>query len=131
MSGEDLPAPVRRFIVDHLSSVEQVEVLAVLVSSPDTPWTADAVYRKVLTTPASIGTVLTKFLEAEFVVRQQSDPPEFRLALTGDRRETAIEVCRCYREMPVRVINAIYRVDRSPADDFAEAFRIKPRPPRS
>ena len=44
------PEAVRSFILEHINSVEQLEVLLLLKNQPDREWTAEAVSQAVYST---------------------------------------------------------------------------------
>lgn len=128
MSGEKLPPAVRNFISHNLSSIEQLEILRLLFTRPGEEWTAEAVYKVVLTTLPSIEQGLAKFTAAGFIEKTGSTPAVYRLRAAGETRTVIADLCKFYAEMPARVIEAIYQKDRSSVQGFADAFKLK-RPP--
>ncbi|MES2980885.1 MAG: hypothetical protein V4727_01115 [Verrucomicrobiota bacterium] len=125
MSLEDLPAPVRAFISEHLSSVEQLEILLLLVSDSSVEWTAQSVYKTVMSTMASVEQRLENFTAAGFLNKSSDPTPKYRVILRGEQERTVSDVCRLYRERPVKIIEAIYQKNRSAAQEFANAFKFK------
>ena len=127
MPGEVLPSSIRQFIWLHVSSIEQMEILQLLATRPGTDWTAQAVYKVVLTTPGSVEQALEKFTNAGFIEKTSGVPPSWRFAVTGGMADVIADLCKHYAEMPVRVIAAIYQ-DRSTVQEFADAFKFKREP---
>jgi hypothetical protein len=128
MSDDKLPEPVRAFIASNLSSIEQLEILCLMFTSPGAEWTAEAVYRKVLTTMPSVEQTLGKFVAAGLLERSHASVATFR-PLTGlPVQDRIIELCRLYREMPARIIETIYQKDARTTRDFSDAFKLKRKP---
>lgn len=127
MPEESLPAAVRLFISRHLASVEQLEILLWLVNRPDTPWTADAIYQVILSNRTSVENGLEKFVASGLLVKGPGEPPSYCFK-TGAGTQAVVELSRYYKEMPVRVIEAIYQKGRDNVQGFADAFKFKREP---
>jgi hypothetical protein len=125
MSDEKLPASVLEFISQHLASVEEVEILRFLATTSTLEWTAHDAYAVVLSTVTSIGRVLEKFAAAGLIERVRTEPPTYRSRLSGEMNAVVTDVCKYYRIMPVRVIEAIYKKETSSIEEFAKAFKFK------
>src|SRR5688572_25373336 len=106
MPDEELPPSVRQFIWQHVSSVEQLEILQLLAGRPAVEWTAQTVFKAVLTTVESIERALEKFAGGGLIERTAAEPPAYRLA--GAKAEEIAQLCRFYAERPVRVVRTIY-----------------------
>ena len=127
MADEPLPSSVRQFIFQYLSSVEQLEILLLLVKEERKPWTAEAIYRIVLSSRASVEHGLERFTAAGLVERMAGDPPLYCFRGTGAAKAIH-ELRHCYQAMPVRVIEAIYQKNRDAVQGFADAFKFKREP---
>lgn len=124
MSGEPLPPEVQKFIVRHIASVEELEILLLLFNERETPCTAESAYQVIKSSRQSVQLGLDKFLAEGFVESVTGDPPGYTFRDAGS--ESLIrELDRSYREKPVRVIEAIYQRTRDSARDFADAFKFK------
>ena len=121
-SQSDLPPAVNAFIRQHVRSIESLEILRHFAMRPEEDWTAQGVFKSVLTTTASVQQALDQFTGAGFLRRSNDDPPTYRFAAPGQTATVIRELSRIYGEYPVRVINAIYR-DHG-AEEFADAFKF-------
>jgi hypothetical protein len=124
MPDESLPPPVVHFIARHIATVEELEILLLLAREEGKAWTAEGIYQVVKSSRQSVAQVLARFLAAGFVTASadgHSIVPLAGLPLLH-------ELSRCYREMPVRVIQAIYQRPRDAAQEFADAFKLKRKP---
>ncbi|WP_367870851.1 hypothetical protein [Luteolibacter sp. Populi] len=128
MAGEALPPDVRQLIFQHLSSVEELEILLLLTGEAGKAWTVETTYQRILSSRKSVEKGLEKFAAAGLV--SKIPPPESPTYIF-DRAAadtTFQELARCYRELPVRVIEAIYQKSRDSAQGFADAFKFKREP---
>lgn len=127
MAGEPLPSSVKQFISQHLASVEQLEILLLLVNQTREHWTAEEIYMVVLSSRPSVVQGLEKFTSAGLLVKSADSPPTYRFQSTSDA-PTINSLRHCYQEMPVRVIEAIYQKNRDAVQGFADAFKFKREP---
>jgi predicted transcriptional regulator len=127
MAGEPLPSSVRQFILQHLSSVEQLEILLLLMNQTRAHWTAEEIYMVVLSSRTSVVQGLEKFTTAGLVEKSGETPSTYRFLSSSDA-PAINELRHCYQEMPVRVIEAIYQRNRDAVQGFADAFKFKREP---
>lgn len=123
--AESLPLPVVELLARHIASVEELEILLLLFQEPGKAWTAESIYQIVKSSRDSVGQVLQKFVSAGLVA--DSQPEGYRFSTQTDAALVG-ELSRCYRAMPVRVIQAIYQRPRDAAQEFADAFKLKRKP---
>ncbi len=127
MSGESLPPEVRQFIARHIASVEELEILLLLLAGEARPCTAESAYQVIKSSRQSVEHGLRKFIAAGFAAVTAETPPGFTFR-SNDSEPVIRELGRCYRQMPVRVVEAIYQKPRDSAQDFADAFKLKRDP---
>lgn len=109
----------------HIATIEELEILLLLAKDEARAWSAESIYQIVKSSRKSVEQGLRKFAAAGLVSAGQdaySIAPQADLPLLR-------EVSRFYRDMPVRVIAAIYERPKDPAQDFADAFKLKKRNP--
>jgi hypothetical protein len=125
-----IPTDVRRFILQHIGSVEMLNVLMLLFREPDRTWTATEIGNELRTNEWSADLQL-QALAARQLVRGSTDtPPRYQAD-----RQYATEVAsvgRTYEERRVAIITLIYSrpdevVDEAvdPVQAFADAFKIR------
>ena len=126
MSREDIPDALQSFLSRYVSSVEQLEILCLLISKPDDYWTAASVYKVVQSTVASVEQGLEKLTAFGFLARTSTAPSTYELTMDGETRTMLTNLCAFYREKPVRIIEAIYKKPTiSSVQSFADAFKFK------
>ena len=125
-----IPADVRRFILDHIGSVEMLNVLMLLFKQPGRTWTANEVGSELRTNEWSADLQL-QALAARELVRASTDTPPRYQAETRHAAQVA-SVARTYEERRVAMITLIYSrpddVAAEPVDPvqaFADAFKIR------
>lgn len=128
VSGNPLSSDLRGFIARYLTSVEQLEILRVLVDSPEKAWTESEVFRTIQSSHESVAGNLRYFADKQFLTfdaaagyRFSPEDPELR--------RLAVELVSVYRERPVTVVESIYKPSLAPIRNFAEAFKIKKENP--
>jgi hypothetical protein len=122
MPGEPLSPEVRQFLARHIASVEELEILLLLHRESASSWNAETVYQVIKSSRDSVQRGLDKFHSAGLLVA--STPPAY--ALHPSATGAALDgLARAYRDMPVRVVEAIYQRPSDSAQDFADAFKIK------
>jgi hypothetical protein len=126
MPDETLPSEVRQFIYRHLASVEELEILLLLVNGGPREWTVDNVYQVILSSRPSVESRMEKFTAAGFLTKSAATSATYTLAPGVE--DSVRELARCYRNAPVRVIGAIYEKSRDSVQGFADAFKFKRQP---
>lgn len=126
MSDESLSPAVRTFITQHLSSVEELEILLFLLAAHGKPQTIESVYQTILSSKSSVERALEKFIAAGLAERASQDLPVY--SIQPAQAAIVQELQDTYRRLSVRVIEAIYQKPRDAAQTFADAFKFKRDP---
>jgi predicted ArsR family transcriptional regulator len=124
LAESPLPDAVRKFIVRHIHTLEQLDILLLLLENPR-PWTDQEIASALRTTPESARSRLSRLHGDGLVAVSSDSAPKFQYrprtdALDRDARALA----QCYREKRVAVITQIF-APSGRAALFADAFRIK------
>ena len=117
---------VKRFILDHIDTVEELEVLLHLRASPDRAFTADDVSRDLRTDPRSAAARLQD-LVADGLVAAEADGTWRYGPRTADLDRIAGALAEAYTTRRVAVIELIATRPSENVRSFAEAFRIHRR----
>jgi hypothetical protein len=126
LRNSGLPEEVRRFIVDHIDSVEQLEILLLLHGQRARTWTAESVARELRIAPISAGERLEEFVRGSVLSRADGTPVEYRYAPGSSKLDTAVDgLARAYSERRVTVINFIFSKPVDKIRTFADAFRLR------
>lgn len=118
---------VGRFIAQHIHSVEQLEVLLLLLRSGAREWTAGEVSRELSSHPHSAESRLLD-LRARGLVDAREDGQElrYRYAPPPGTDEIIAALALLYAERRVSVITAIFAKPIDSVRTLADAFRVRP-----
>jgi hypothetical protein len=119
-----LPDDVYRFIVQHVGSVEQLEVLLLARRSPGRSWSADDMARELYSHPTSIEGRFQALLSSG-LFRETGQAYYQYAPRTLDLDAAVNQLDRLYRERRVAVITAIASRSVENVRAFSDAFRIR------
>jgi hypothetical protein len=123
--SEQLPDDVRRFVIEHINSVEQLEVLLLLRAHPDQDWTTEAVGQTLYTPPAAAEMRLDDLLQHGFVTAGSPPHKSYRYRTLNKDDRLIAELADLYRERRVTVISLIYSKPHQQVQAFADAFKLR------
>jgi hypothetical protein len=125
MPETGVPAPVRRFIASHISSVAQLEVLLLLRAAADKRWTAAEVARALVTQPEAAAGWLEDLTERRLAAERDG---RYRYAPADAELERTVDaLAESYANYRVAVIGLIFAGPSDRVTRFADAFRIRRR----
>jgi hypothetical protein len=125
VSPTDIDPRVRRFILESVHSVEQLEVLLLLHRDPARWWTAAQVSAELYTSLPSADNRLRDLAARKLVVAELTDPPRYRFE-PGNEEACGLVglLAETYRERRVTVITLVFSKPQDAIRDLADAFRI-------
>lgn len=122
----EIPAPVVRFVAEHIASLDQLELLLLLLQSPDKWWDATSVAREIGMDTNSARRALERFASHNLLaiaitgdVRYRFQPGEARL------RDGAEAFNAAYRTNRLAILHLVTAQPERGIRDFAKAFRIR------
>jgi hypothetical protein len=117
---------LKSFIAEHIHSVEQVEILLLLVRVPERAWNPRAVSDEIRTDPESAADRLEDLHTRGLVSRQQSSPVGYHYApRTEELAARVAELAVAYSERRYTVIDLIFAKPSDRIRIFADAFRLR------
>ena len=119
-----LPADVHQFLYQNIDSLEQLEVLVLLLRRPDRGWSPDEVARELYSHPASVARRLALLLGQGLL--REIEPGCYQYApRTAELHATVLRVADSYHERRVAVITLIASKPIENVRAFSDAFRIR------
>jgi hypothetical protein len=124
--SEGIPARVRDFVLAHIDSIEQLEVLLLLAARPTTAFTTVEISDELRTAPSSAANRLARLRDHRLIEVLPGD----RHRLRADPELIAIltQVGEAYRHRRVSVVTLIYSRPSEVVRVFADAFVLKKGP---
>jgi DNA-binding MarR family transcriptional regulator len=122
--SEELPDDVRRFVIEHINSVEQLEALLLLWAHADQSWTAEAVSQRLYTSPAAATMRLDDLARRGFIAVDPDPALGFRYRHSELDRLVS-RLSELYRERRVSIITLIYSKPQQQVQAFADAFKLR------
>ncbi len=122
MAQSELPEVVRRLVHGHLPTVDHVTVLLAAHAEPARTVDAATVAPMVRVDESVAARVLSELAGAHLL---QPAGSGFKLAESPEVRGAVDQLAVMYNTKPVTLIRAIYERPATPAQSFADAFRIR------
>lgn len=123
--SDGLPPRVRAFVLEHIDSIELLEILLFLAAHPGAAFTAEAVSERLRSSPSSVRNRLDALSRRDLIERTASE--SFRFAAAAPHRTIVDEVRAAYRERPGRVVSLVYSRPSEVVTVFAEPAAPRPR----
>ena len=127
----EIPPEVQAFIVQHVHTVEAVEVLTLLHDHQERAVTADRVQETIRSSLASVKQHLEYLARIGVLAPVAEEAGAYRFAPADEVLARQVRgVVEAYRARRVSVLEFIYR-EREPTDrlrSFSDAFRLRPKP---
>jgi hypothetical protein len=128
---DELSEATRTLVADHITSVEQLEILLLVRGEPGKEWSARAVSEAMRTSESSAAMRL-KDLSARGLLSQEGSPPRYRYAPNSGALARGVdELARAYAERRYTVIELIFSKPIDKLRVYAEAFRVSRYPGRN
>lgn len=117
---------LREFLQQRLPSVEQIEIVLLLRSSPERSWTAPEVAARVGTPPESAAMRLFLLASSGLIVFEAAGLPRYRYASSDASVDSVLEeLDRQYANERAAVVALIGGPPADPVKSFADAFKLK------
>ena len=122
----ELPEPVKQFIREHISSVEQLEILLYLHRIAPQKASAEEIAQSLYLSAESVASRLEVFRDHGLLSATVGPTLYFALHPSAPKiMEGVAELIRCYRERRVSVINFIFSNPIATIQSFADAFIVR------
>jgi len=121
--SEGITEEVRSFLLQHVDSVEKLEVLLLVRSQPDRDWTADQIAAELRTDPRSARLRLDDLRGSGLVAAGEAGARY--LPRTPALARAVEATASAYRTHRVAVVTLIFSRPTERIRSFADAFRLR------
>jgi hypothetical protein len=121
---DPLPEDVRRFLDEHIESLEQLEILRLLSEDPTREWTAAQLGAEIQADP-SVAAAHLAALAGRGLLASSSPAVSRYGASTPELGERLARALAVYRERPVTMIKLVYARASERLRAFSDAFRLR------
>ncbi|HMU54116.1 MAG TPA: hypothetical protein PKA61_03885 [Nitrospira sp.] len=121
-----IPPDIRRFILDRIDSIAELEALLLLRNSPDTWWEDTAAAQRLYLGTEQGRAVLVKLEAAELLISRDEGPNRrwrYR-PQSGDLREMVDRLAYYYTKHLVPVSNLVHEKSKNRLQEFSRAFDL-------
>lgn len=122
---EPIPENVRRFIVDHVQSVESLETLLLCYAGTLREITPAEISRTLYTSLEAATARLEELHRAKLLVTCGSEPVKYRFNPASPDAPVVADLEKIYKVRRVSVISFIYSKPTDPLRAFSDAFRLR------
>lgn len=118
---------LRAFLQERLSSMDQIEVVLLLMHEPDRAWTAPEVASALGTPPQSAAMRLFLLASSGVILFEAgSGVPRYRFMATADEQEALLrELAGVYASDRGAILDVVEPGPRDPLRSFSDAFKLK------
>ncbi len=121
-----VPDDLKKFILDSLDCVVQLEALLLLRADHEMDWDADAVAGRLYVTPEEAVPWLKRLCNEGFLVANDQTSPRYRYQpRSAELAQMVDHLAQVYAKHLVAVTQLIHSKPRSRVQEFAEAFRLR------
>jgi hypothetical protein len=126
VADADISREVQSFIKEHITSIEQLEVLLLLQRDPGKQWTAEELSRTLYISVEAAAHRLNDFCAKGFCVTEEEPGPRYRYNPGIGHLDSVIRDLRTeYERRRVRVINLVFSNPNDQLRSFSDAFKFR------
>lgn len=122
--SDSFPPDVRRFILENLNSIDQLEMLLLLRNEPQRVWRPEEVSAELYTHPDAAQQRLKDLVNTKAVIEDESGAYRYH-PMTAEMAQTIDSLEQLYKRRRVTVINLIYSKSAPGVQAFADAFQLR------
>lgn len=124
MVESQFPADVKRFILEHISSIEMLEILLFLHSQPERFFSIEQVLKEIQSSRESIEQRLDQLKNMKLVVKREGQTFQFA-SVPPELKDHVDALKKCYSTWRLKVIEIIYSRPSDGITLFSDAFKFR------
>ncbi len=127
MDTYEIPRSVRRYVIERIDSVPELEVIMLLHDNPDRAWKVAEVAERVYVSPAMATALLARMVEDGVCapIGEGDEPASaYQYRPTAERAPIIDGLAEAYRRALISLTKMIHSKPNASLREFADAFRI-------
>jgi len=126
MAEYPIPNDVRRFILESVDSIAQLEALLLLRGNPNDEWDAQKVAQRLYINEQEATSLLARLSAGGLIAFSNDKPPLYRYQPASDDLALIVErLAEIYSKHLVPVTNLVHSKPRTRVREFADAFDLR------
>jgi hypothetical protein len=126
VTEQGLSDEVKKFIIEQIDSLEQLEILLLLHRRQDKEWTAQEVSRELRLSQISVATRLADLQKQGLLIVREASDPLYQYAPQKPTIAPIVDsLVKLYPDYRFTVINLIFSKPLDKIKTFADAFKLK------
>jgi predicted ArsR family transcriptional regulator len=126
MFEDPIPNDIRRFIIESIDSIAQLEALLLLRSSPDKEWSAQQIAERLYISEQEAAPLLARLNAQELIDCSDDKPPHCRYQSKSDDLSKLMDrLADTYAKHLVPITNLVHSKPRTRVQEFADAFKLR------
>jgi hypothetical protein len=124
--GVKLSGELRALLEQNLTSIDQVEIVLLLMREPTRSWTAPEVAAALRMAPEAAAMRLFLLASAGIITFEAKGVPRYRYAVSDEPQDLLLrELAELYEKDPGALAAAVNVSPPDPVRSFADAFKLK------
>lgn len=125
MSSGPLSSGLERFIRENIHSIEQLEILLLLLKSAGREWSPQEISQHLYRQPESVAARLEELRQRGLVNQGAGSPPRYSYNSATSQDSNVRALDRAFQERKDTVIRIIFESPKDHLRLFSDAFRIR------
>jgi hypothetical protein len=124
-----LPIEVEEFVFNYIDSLEQLEILLLVRSKPESLWSVKEVNETLKSSPSSVAQRLEKLTTYGLIQARSQEPACYQYHPATPQLAAAVqELALAYKERRLTVVQCIFSKPLSSLRIFADSFKLRKDP---
>jgi hypothetical protein len=115
----EIPAEVRQFVTQHISSLHQIEILLLVSAAPDCQWSVEGVNKALASNTTIVAGLMEDLVEAGILQRSCTLPLYVYAPKTAELRIQITALNAIYKSKRHKIVELIYPQPSDPAASFS------------
>ncbi len=126
MTEDPIPDDIKKFVVENIDSVAQLEALLLLRNNPDEQWSIQTIAKRLYISEQETIPLLARLGAAGLILSTYDKPPIYIYRPGSlDQIRLVDRLAETYSRHLVPITNLIHSKPRTRIQEFADAFKLR------